>query len=290
MILHRLAAELLFSPGASPSPGRWGNLMRSISRSISQRRYTFWSGLLGGFFLSLSYFGTDQSQVQRYLAGGSLAGSRFGLLFNAILKAADAILHPPHRRDGFRFLSIRKAAALFQSARLPARGAERARPASWPRSRRVTTQVFAQKAAGDPWPNDRAESRSAPAIDCRDRARPSRSKEIEAIRGEVKETLKAADPKIETNDADYVFISFRSELSAAWRDWAADRGDFLRRDVLERFGIERARLDHGGRFLSAAAASERERRIIISLSRNCSRPPGAASPSPSRSSPTWSRT
>ena len=51
-----------------------------------QRRYTFWSGLLGGFFLALSYFGTDQSQVQRYLAGGSLAGSRFGLLFNAVLK------------------------------------------------------------------------------------------------------------------------------------------------------------------------------------------------------------
>ncbi len=42
--------------------------------------------MLGGFFLALSYFGTDQSQVQRYLAGGSLAGSRFGLLFNAVLK------------------------------------------------------------------------------------------------------------------------------------------------------------------------------------------------------------
>ena len=51
-----------------------------------QRRYTFWSGLLGGFFLALSYFGTDQSQVQRYLAGGSLAAGRFGLLFNAVLK------------------------------------------------------------------------------------------------------------------------------------------------------------------------------------------------------------
>ncbi len=51
-----------------------------------QRRYTFWSGLLGGFFLALSYFGTDQSQVQRYLAGGSLTGGRLGLLFNAVLK------------------------------------------------------------------------------------------------------------------------------------------------------------------------------------------------------------
>ena len=50
------------------------------------KRYTFWSGIFGGFFLSLSYFGADQSQVQRYLAGGSLRASRFGLLFNAIVK------------------------------------------------------------------------------------------------------------------------------------------------------------------------------------------------------------
>ena len=50
------------------------------------RRYTFWSGLLGGFFLALSYFGTDQSQVQRYLSGGSLRESRLGLMFNAVLK------------------------------------------------------------------------------------------------------------------------------------------------------------------------------------------------------------
>ncbi|MFP4540514.1 MAG: sodium:solute symporter [Opitutales bacterium] len=51
-----------------------------------EQRYTFWSGLLGGFFLALSYFGTDQSQVQRYLAGTSTLSSRLGLLFNAVVK------------------------------------------------------------------------------------------------------------------------------------------------------------------------------------------------------------
>ena len=50
------------------------------------KRYTFWSGILGATFLSLSYFGTDQSQVQRYLSGGSIRESRLGLIFNAILK------------------------------------------------------------------------------------------------------------------------------------------------------------------------------------------------------------
>lgn len=49
-------------------------------------RYNIWSALLGGTFLFLSYFGTDQSQVQRYLSGKSLTQSRLGLLFNALFK------------------------------------------------------------------------------------------------------------------------------------------------------------------------------------------------------------
>ncbi len=49
-------------------------------------RYTFWSGILGGVFLFASYFGTDQSQVQRYLGGRTVAESRMGLIFNALFK------------------------------------------------------------------------------------------------------------------------------------------------------------------------------------------------------------
>ena len=49
-------------------------------------RYTFWSGITGGLFLSLSYFGTDQSQVQRYLSGKSLIESQRGLIMNGFLK------------------------------------------------------------------------------------------------------------------------------------------------------------------------------------------------------------
>jgi Na+/proline symporter len=49
-------------------------------------RYTFWSGIIGGTFLMLSYFGTDQSQVQRYLSGKSVKEMQLGLLFNGLLK------------------------------------------------------------------------------------------------------------------------------------------------------------------------------------------------------------
>ncbi|MFT6867361.1 MAG: Na+/proline symporter [Cyclobacteriaceae bacterium] len=51
-----------------------------------EKRYTIWSGLAGGLFLSLSYFGTDQSQVQRYLGASDVRESRMGLMFNAVFK------------------------------------------------------------------------------------------------------------------------------------------------------------------------------------------------------------
>ncbi len=51
-----------------------------------EKRYTFWSGMTGGLFLALSYFGTDQSQVQRYLGGKDVRASKMGLMFNAVLK------------------------------------------------------------------------------------------------------------------------------------------------------------------------------------------------------------
>ncbi len=50
------------------------------------KRYTFWSGITGGLFLALSYFGTDQSQVQRYIGGKSISEIRMGLIFNGLFK------------------------------------------------------------------------------------------------------------------------------------------------------------------------------------------------------------
>nr|WP_299067572.1 sodium:solute symporter [uncultured Allomuricauda sp.] len=52
----------------------------------TNNRYTFWSGITGGFFLALAYFGTDQSQVQRYLSGKSVRESQLGLIFNGVFK------------------------------------------------------------------------------------------------------------------------------------------------------------------------------------------------------------
>jgi Na+/proline symporter len=69
--------------------GKWNNINLSMDLSDT---YTLLSGMVGGFFMALSYFGCDQSQVQRYLSGRSLTESRISLLFNAFLKVPMQIL------------------------------------------------------------------------------------------------------------------------------------------------------------------------------------------------------
>ncbi len=84
-ILHQFPEEISFSD-ALRIAGKAGKLKVLDFSFNLDSRYTFWSGLTGGLFLALSYFGTDQSQVQRYLSGKSLKESQMGLIMNGILK------------------------------------------------------------------------------------------------------------------------------------------------------------------------------------------------------------
>jgi Na+/proline symporter len=72
--------------GALKIAGAAGKLNAVTTSFDWTDRYNLWSGLIGGMFLALAYFGTDQSQVQRYLTGKSIGQSRLGLLLNAIAK------------------------------------------------------------------------------------------------------------------------------------------------------------------------------------------------------------
>ena len=85
MILRLLPPDISFLD-ATKLAGKMGNLNVINFAFDWKDRYNVWSGLIGGTFLALSYFGTDQSQVQRYLSGRSIAESRLGLLANGVLK------------------------------------------------------------------------------------------------------------------------------------------------------------------------------------------------------------
>jgi SSS family transporter len=85
LILDYLPKDITFTK-ALEIAGASGK-MKVIDFSFDlSNRYTVWTGLLGGTFLMLSYFGTDQSQVQRYLSGKSVRESQLGMLFNGLLK------------------------------------------------------------------------------------------------------------------------------------------------------------------------------------------------------------
>jgi len=85
MIIYLLPPDISLKDAAFVA-GKMGKL-NAIDFSFDlENRYTFWSGIIGGTFLMLSYFGTDQSQVQRYLGGSSITQSRLGLLVNGVVK------------------------------------------------------------------------------------------------------------------------------------------------------------------------------------------------------------
>ncbi len=206
MILYRLPSDLSFLQAVSVA-GKMGKLNAVDFSFDFQKRYTFWSGLLGGFFLALSYFGTDQSQVQRYLAGGSIVGSRFGLLFNAVLKLPMQFFILFIGVMVFIFFQFEKPPLFFnQPAYEKASQTEQGGKLAALQTR--YDQVFAEKQSGVRALTTAMETRSEPAIAAATSELRRQQGELDTIRGETKQTLKAVDPKLETGDADYVFISF----------------------------------------------------------------------------------
>jgi Na+/proline symporter len=171
------------------------------------RRYTFWSGLLGGFFLALSYFGTDQSQVQRYLSGASLRESRLGLMFNAVFKIPMQFFILLLGVLVFVFYQFEPPPVCFNEAvweaglrrdtggRLHAL-AERYREAHAAKRRSIDQWLDARH-SGDV---DGERVPRALAL--------AEHHQGEKIRAEVKAALIEANPTARTNDTDYVFITF----------------------------------------------------------------------------------
>ncbi len=206
MILHRLPDGLSLGQ-ATAVAGKMGKLNAVDFSFDFTQRYTFWSGLLGGFFLALSYFGTDQSQVQRYLAGGSIAGSRFGLLFNAVLKVPMQFFILFTGVMVFIFFQFEKPPIFFNQPayRLAEQSEQGARlqelearyDSVFARKQTDVRALVSALGAGAQTEIDAAQTRVVGG-----------QEEIQQIRSEVKAALKDFDPKLETKDSDYVFITF----------------------------------------------------------------------------------
>ena len=172
-----------------------------------KRRYTLWSGLLGGLFLSLSYFGTDQSQVQRYISGASLRESRLGLMFNAVFKIPMQFFILLLGSLIFVFYQFERPPVFFnkaawclgtkQDAGGQLRSLDQKFTAIQAQKKQLIRTWLDAKHAGDHQAEAVARAQAQEALE-----------RSEAVRAEVKTALLAADPHAKANDTDYVFITF----------------------------------------------------------------------------------
>ncbi len=170
-------------------------------------RYTVWSGIFGGLFLSLSYFGTDQSQVQRYLTGRSLRESRMGLMFNAVLKIPMQFFILLLGVLVFVFYQFEKQPvffneALWESQKTGEHAAafteiEERFDAVQQEKAAAIERFLAARQAGD------AVGEAAARTTVTDLEAQSQN-----VRTEAQAALLKADANLKASDADYVFITF----------------------------------------------------------------------------------
>ena len=206
VLLAKLPAGLGFGDALAVAGGF--HKLEAVDFSLNpDRRYTVWTGVLGGMFLALSYFGTDQSQVQRYLTGASLRESRLGLMFNAVFKIPMQFFILLLGALVFVFYQFERPPVFFNQAawhQAAANGAgdklrtlEADFNAAHAEKQRHVNAWLAARHAGDP---AAAETERAAALAANART--------EAARAETRTVLKANDPKALANDSDYVFVTF----------------------------------------------------------------------------------
>ena len=160
-------------------------------------RYTFWSGITGGLFLALSYFGTDQSQVQRYLSGKSLRESQMGLIMNGFLKVPMQFFILLVGVMVFVFYQF-KPAPLHFNPKGVATVLTSEQKNAYQALEKAHQQTQEERKALLVAPLDEMALNRLQDLDTRERQQ----------RNQAKRLIKNADPEQETNDKDYVFITF----------------------------------------------------------------------------------
>ena len=206
VILWRLPANVSFGKAVDVA-GAFGR-MNVVSFDFDmQDRYNVWSGITGGLFLSLSYFGTDQSQVGRYLTGRSISESRLGLLFNGVLKIPMQFFILFVGILVFVFYQFSTPPLLFNEAlRTRVQGTPQATEyaeleAKW-------EQVQSGKRAEVERYLSAVESGDVAAGEASRALLQGAQQQASAVRKEAKAMVARALPGAETKDSDYIFITF----------------------------------------------------------------------------------
>ena len=171
-----------------------------------ETRYTFWSGITGGFFLMLSYFGTDQSQVGRYLSGKSVKESQMGLIMNGILKVPMQFFILLTGVLVFVFFLFNDAPLHFNPTNV-----EKVKASEYKADyenleqkltqintdKKIVNQIYIEQLKHNEFDNPILKKQMV-ALSLKEKD----------LREDAKEVIKKVDEKTETNDKDYVFLYF----------------------------------------------------------------------------------
>jgi SSS family solute:Na+ symporter len=205
-VLRQLPPEVSFGDAVAVA----GSLGKMNLVDFSPRfdtRYTVWSGLTGGLFVALAYFGTDQSQVQRYLSGSTLTEGRLGLLFNGLVKIPMQAMILFVGVIVFVFFQFHAPPVFFNAAEL----AKVRATSSAPQLAALESSyaaAFAKKRAGLDALLAARKSSDETALGAARASLQAAEAEGQAIRKDVKALIAKSHPRAETQDADYVFISY----------------------------------------------------------------------------------
>ena len=204
LVLNMLPEHIGFTDAMSIA-GTMGKMNMINFDFDLEDRYNFWTGTTAALFLFLSYFGTDQSQVQRYLTGKSLAESRLGLIMNGLLKVPMQFIILIIGVMVFVFYQFNTPPVFFNKVEL-----EQVRQSEYNLNLTELETKYSnlhnQKkiAINNTFTKEQSNIQS----------KESKAKilayesEMNGIREEVKHLVKKNNPKAETNDKDYIFMSY----------------------------------------------------------------------------------
>lgn len=205
-ILGYLPADITF--GKALKIAGASNKLEILDFSMDTKsRYTFWSGITGGLFLALAYFGTDQSQVQRYLSGKSVRESQLGLVFNGILKIPMQFFILLVGVMVFVFYQYNPSPLNFNPA-----ATEAVMDSKYAEDYRLLQEgqvaLEAEKRIAQNNFSSALAIKEYAAVEVAKQQIIKINKKDSVNRAAAKTIIKEADSSIETNDKDYVFIHF----------------------------------------------------------------------------------
>jgi Na+/proline symporter len=206
MIVHLLPDGIGFTD-AIKMGGKLGKMnVIDLSFDLSNK-YNIWSGLIGGFFLALSYFGTDQSQVSRYISAKDLRQSRMGLLMNGFIKVPMQFFILLLGVLLFVFYQFKPAPLFFNNNETEKLEASSYNPA-WQKIKGAHEALQEDRKTAAFGLTQSIQTGNETAIKEHQDYLVQIEKELLVLKKQATDLMKQNDPKAETNDTNYIFLRY----------------------------------------------------------------------------------